>query len=236
MQNLLAKTRAAVDKYNMINDGDRIAVGVSGGKDSLVLLCLLARLQKFYPKHFELVALALDPCFNGNPTDYTLVEKLSQDLNIPLVIKRSNLYDIVFIEKKEKNPCSLCARLRRGMLHNMALENNCNKIALGHHFDDAVETFFMNLLDGGRIACFSPKSFLSRKQLWLIRPMVFCEESKIKSLADRLDLPIVKSPCPMDKISNRKSTRNLIENLAKDYPGLKIKVIGAMSKSSISGW
>lgn len=236
MKNLLSKTRAAIDKYDMIAEGDKIAVGVSGGKDSLVLLCLLARLKQFYPKHFDIIALALDPCFNHKYMDYSKIEQFSKDLDVPFFVKRSNLYDIVFIDKKEKNPCSLCAKLRRGILHNMAIEHGCNKIALGHHFDDSIETFFMNLFEGGRIACFSPKSYLDRKDIWLIRPMIFCEESKIISLADRMNLPVQKSPCPVDKITNRQRTRNLIENLSKDYPALKTKVMGAMIKGNINNW
>ena len=180
MQELMGQMRAAMERYEMIHPGDRVAVGVSGGKDSLVLLAALAQLRTYYPVPFSLVALTADPCFGGEPGDYTAIETFCRDRHIPYVIRRTRLGTLIFEERKEKNPCSLCARMRRGILHDMAKEQGCGVIALGHHFDDAVQTFLMNLFYGGRIGCFSPKSELTRKQLWLIRPMVFCEESHIR--------------------------------------------------------
>lgn len=236
MKELLSKTRAAIDKYKMIDKGDRIAVGVSGGKDSLVLLCLLNRLSKFYPNRFSIIAVSVDPCFFGQETDYSKIEKLTKELGVEFTVRRSNLYNVVFNRLKEKNPCSLCANIRRGILHNMALDCGCNKIALGHNFEDSIETFFMNLLEGGTLNCFSPKSYLSRKALFLIRPMIFCEENKIISLAESMRLPIIESPCPADKSTNRQQTKELIKELSVSYPGLQTKVMTAMQKAGLSGW
>ena len=179
MQKILGPMRAAVEKYHMIGEGDRIAVGVSGGKDSLVLLCALAALREFYPSRFEVAALTADPQFHGEPADYSQIEELCRRLDVPYHIRRTQLGRIIFEDRKEANPCSLCARMRRGILHNMAKEAGCNKLALGHHYDDAVETFFMNLFNSGSLDCFSPKSYLSRKELWLIRP--WCSAGSARS-------------------------------------------------------
>ncbi len=198
MQQIMSQIRAAVDSYQLIQSGDRIAVGISGGKDSLVLLCALANMRKFLPMKYDLVAITVDPCFDNIQTDFRQVEELCRRLQIKYEIRRSQLGNIIFEQRKESNPCSLCARMRRGILHDMSKKHNCNKLALGHHFDDAVQTFFMNLFYGGKIGCFSPMSYLSRKDLYLIRPMVFCEESKVESAAQRYHLPVVKSECPVD--------------------------------------
>ena len=198
MQQIMSQIRAAVDSYQLIQSGDRIAVGISGGKDSLVLLCALANMRKFLPMKYDLVAITVDPCFDNIQTDFRQVEELCRRLQIKYEIRRSQLGNIIFEQRKESNPCSLCARMRRGILHDMSKKHNCNKLALGHHFDDAVQTFFMNLFYGGKIGCFSPMPYLSRKDLYLIRPMVFCEESKVESAAQRYHLPVVKSECPVD--------------------------------------
>ena len=163
MKKLLSLTRAAVDKYNMIEAGDKIAVGVSGGKDSLALLYALAKLRDFYPKPFSLVAITLDYQFNGIAEDYTAIEALCKKLQVEYIVRRTNLWEVIFKTRKEKNPCSLCAKMRRGLLHDTAVANGCNKVAFGHHLDDAAETFLMNLLNGGKIGCFSPVSYLSNK-------------------------------------------------------------------------
>ncbi len=236
MQRILGQVRAAVERYQMIEKGDRIAVGVSGGKDSLVLLCTLAQLRAFYPEHFELTAVTVDPGFWGKTADYSSIEELCRRFRIQYQIRRSSLAKVIFEERHEKNPCSLCARMRRGMLHNMAKENGCNKIALGHHFDDAVETFFLNLFYGGKLGCFSPKSYLSRKDLTLIRPMIFCEETQIKSAAARNHLPIVKSSCPADGDTSRQEIKILLKALEKSYPDLRAKVMGAMQRADLDGW
>lgn len=236
MQRVMGFIRAAIDHYNMIDKGDRIAVGVSGGKDSLVLLNALAGLKNYYPKYFDVEAIIVDPQFKGVCTDFRAIENMCNELGVKLHIRRSDLAKIVFDERKEKNPCSLCARMRRGILHNMALEIGCNKVALGHHYDDAVQTFFMNLFNSGKIGCFSPKTYLDKKDLWLIRPMIFCPEKLIASSARRCHLPIVKSECPVDKVTSRAETERLISNLEKLYPDLRAKVIGAMQRSNVDGW
>ena len=159
MKKLLSLVRAAVDRYDMIDDGDKIAVGVSGGKDSLALLYALARLRSFYPKHFEVIAITLDYRFGGMDGDYSEIQKLCDSLDVKYIVKKTDLWDVIFNIRKEKNPCSLCAKMRRGILHDTAKEYGCNKIALGHNYDDAVETFVMNLFNEGRIGCFSPNIF-----------------------------------------------------------------------------
>ena len=236
MQKLMGQMRAALEKYEMIESGDRIAVGVSGGKDSLVLLAGLARLRAFYPKPFTLVAITADPGFPGEPTDYAPVSRLCAALGVEHHIRKTQLYRVIFEERKEKNPCSMCARMRRGLLHNMALEHDCRRIALGHHEDDAVETFFMNLLEGGRLGCFSPKSYLSRRDLWLIRPMIFCAERDIASAARRNGLPLIKSACPVDGATRRQSMKRYIGELERTVPDLKAKVMGALSRGALDGW
>ena len=236
MKKLLSLSRAAIDKYNMIADGDRIAVGVSGGKDSLALLCVLAKMRDFYPKKFDVVAVTLDYRFNGEDGDFEPIKKLCDELGVEYVIKPTNLWKVIFEDRKESNPCSLCAKMRRGLLHDTAKELVCNKVALGHHLDDAVETFFMNLFDGGRIDCFSPVSYLSIKDLYLIRPMVFIYEKDIENAAKRLDLPVIKSKCPADKITERAKVKELVKELEEKYPQLRQKVIGALQSDGIGGW
>lgn len=236
MQQILSKMRAAAERFSMIEPGGKIAVGVSGGKDSLLLLCAMSELRRFYPVPFDLVALTIDPQFSGDPSDYSEIQELCRRLKVPYHIRRSRLGEIVFSERKEKNPCSLCARMRRGMLHNMALEAGCGSIALGHHFDDAAETFFMNLMYQGKLGCFSPKSYLSNKGLWLIRPMVFCEEKEIASAARRLSLPVQKSRCPVDGATTRQQVKELMESLSDGIPDLKQKVVGAMQRAHLDGW
>lgn len=236
MQKLSSIMRAAVDRYNMIEEGDRIAVGVSGGKDSIALLAGLAHLRRYYPKKFDLVALIADPSFQNTPTDFSRVEDFCRELDVPCIIKRTELYRVVFEIKKSNSPCSLCAKMRRGILHDMAKDAGCNKLALGHHSDDAVETFMMNLLCAGNIACFRPVTYLSNKDLWMIRPLILADESKIAALVENKALPVVKSTCPMDKNTQREKSKELIRSLSKDYPDIKAKILGAMERSEISGW
>ena len=236
MQKLIGKIRAAVEKYALIDEGDRVAVGVSGGKDSLLLLCAMAELSRYYPKHFTVTAVTADPCFGGQETDFSKVEALCESLHVPYLIKRTNLGQVVFEDRQEKNPCALCAKMRRGILHNICVEQGLNKIALGHHYDDAVQTFLMNLLYGGKLGCFSPKSYLSRKNITLIRPLIFCEEREIRNAAARMELPIVKSGCPADGVTARKDTEVLISKLEQDFPDLKAKLLGAMQRAGLDGW
>ncbi|MDQ5983414.1 MAG: tRNA-cytidine(32) 2-sulfurtransferase [Eubacteriales bacterium SKADARSKE-1] len=236
MKKLISQVGSAIDHYNMINDGDNIAVCLSGGKDSTFLLYALNEIQKYHDKSFILKAITVDPCFNNSFTDFSKIEKLCDKLKIEYVIKRTNLAQIIFDIRKEKNPCSLCARMRRGILHDTAKENNCNKIALGHHFNDVNETFLLNLFNNGNISCFSPITYLSRKDIYMIRPLIYCTESKIIAAIKRNFLPVIKSTCPADGHTEREKIKNLISDLEKTYPNLSKKLFGAIQRSSISGW
>lgn len=236
LKKLLSYTRAAIDKYKMINDNDKIAIGVSGGKDSLALLNIMAKLREFYPVKFDIMAITVDPCFNDADMDVSNIQKMCYDLNIDYIVKRTSLAKLVFDEFKAESPCSLCSRMRRGILHNIAKENNCTRLALGHHYDDAVETFLMNIFNGGRIGCFSPVSYLSKKDLFLIRPMIFCKERDVISFSTRNSIIVEKSKCPVDGKTERQNTKELINILEKSYPDIKQKIMGAMQRSNIDKW
>lgn len=225
-----------MEKYNMIQDGDRVAVGVSGGKDSLALLVALAQMRRFYPKKYEVVAITVDPYFLNEAGDYSQIRELCRRIGVKYHIKKTELYKIIFEDRKESNPCSLCARMRRGLLHDMAKEYGCNKIALGHHLDDAAQTLLMNMFNGARIACFSPVSYLSRKDLYMIRPMIFAYEKEVENAAKKLNLPVSKSKCPADKTTEREHMKNLICELEKTYPALRDKLIKAMQSGDIDSW
>ena len=228
--------RAAMEKYNMIEEGDVVAVGVSGGKDSLALLYALAEMRRFYPVKYEVTAITADMTFFGEKTDFSEITALCESLNVRHIIRETELYHIIFETRKEKNPCSLCARMRRGILHDMTKETGCTKLALGHHMDDAAETFMMNLLSGGRIESFRPLTYLSRKDLTMIRPMILATEKEVLSAARKMNLPTVESPCPMDKTSNRNEMKELLSELEKKYPSLKEKIIGGLQKADLNGW
>ena len=228
--------RAAMEKYNMIEEGDVVAVGVSGGKDSLALLYALAEMRRFYPVKYEVTAITADMTFFGEKTDFSEITALCESLNVRHIIRETELYHIIFETRKEKNPCSLCARMRRGILHDMTKETGCTKLALGHHMDDAAETFMMNLLSGGRIESFRPVTYLSRKDLTMIRPMILATEKEVLSAARKMNLPTVESPCPMDKTSNRNEMKELLSELEKKYPSLKEKIIGGLQKADLNGW
>ncbi len=236
MQKLMSRMRAAMDKYDMVQSGDKIAVGLSGGKDSAALLAALANMRKFYPENYDVIAITVDMRFNGVDTDYSVLENFCSSLDVEYVIKRTDLADIIFNIRKEKNPCSLCAKMRRGILHDTAKEYGCNKVALGHHMDDAVETFMMNLLKGGNIDCFCPVTYMSRKDIYVIRPMVFASEALVAGTAKQNNLPVVKSKCPMDKASEREKTKGLIKELNREYPQLREKIIGALQRKGIDNW
>jgi len=226
--------RRCVEDYKMIADGETIAVGVSGGKDSITLLCALADLRGYYPKRFELHAVTLDMGFEG--TDFSPVEKLCQQLNVPYTLRRTDLAHVVFHERREKNPCSLCAKMRRGALHDLIKELGINKIALAHHFDDAVETFLLSLLYEGRISCFQPVTYMDRSDVTQIRPMLYIGEGTVCKLVEKQHLPVVHNPCPMNGVSKREEIKTLIKTLSKDYPDLRSKVFGAMQRLPIEGW
>ena len=225
-----------MEKYNMIEDGDVVAVGVSGGKDSLALLYALAEMRRFYPKKFRVKAITADMKFFGEKTDFSEIQALCDRLGVEYVIRETELYHIIFETRKEKNPCSLCSRMRRGILHDMTKEEGCTKLALGHHMDDAAETFMMNLLSGGTIESFRPVTYLSRKDLTMIRPMIFATEKEVQSAARKMELPTVESPCPMDKTSRRNDMKELLRDLERDYPAVKEKIIGGLEKAGLNGW
>ncbi len=234
MRQIESRARKACETYNMIADGDKIAVGVSGGKDSVALMCALSGLMRYYPKKFSLMAFTLDPCFGGAETDYSEITALCEGLNIPYIIKRTDLGKVVFKDRAEKNPCSLCARMRRGALHDLCVEHGCNKLALGHHMDDAVETFFLNLFHEGRVAAFSPVTYLSRKDITMIRPLILCTENDIINACKRAKLPIVKSICPKDGHSERQAMKEFIVAKDNEYPGFLKRTFTALSGAHVS--
>ncbi len=236
MQKLMSYMRAAMEQYDMVQDGDRIAVGLSGGKDSVALLYALARMRLFYPEKYTLCAISLDPCFGGVENDYTELTQLCEKIDVPFIIKRTQIGEIIFDVRKEPNPCSLCARMRRGALHDAAKAAGCNKLALGHHMDDAVETFMMNLFNEARVGCFSPVTYLSRKDLYMIRPMLFARESDCARVVRREGLPVVKSRCPADGQTERQRTKALLNSLEKEYPDIRDKILGAMQRGHIDGF
>lgn len=236
MQKMMGYVRKACREFEMIADGDRIAVGVSGGKDSLVLLSALAGYRRFAEHPFELVAVTVDPGFGGVPGDYAPVAALCARLGVEYDLIKSDIGPIVFDVRKEPNPCSLCAKLRRGALHDAAKAHACNKIALGHHFDDAVETFVMNLFREGRIGCFAPVTYLSRKDLTMIRPLVFAPEQQVAACAKRNGLVTVRSKCPADKTTVREETKRWLAEMERKDRGFKIRLFGAMRRSGVNGW
>lgn len=236
MQKMLGYIRRACQEFDLIEDGDRIAVGVSGGKDSLVLLAGLALMRRFYEKKYEVVALSLDPRFGGVETDYSPVAELCEKLGVEYHVLKTDIAEIVFDIRKEPNPCSLCAKMRRGALHDLAKAQGCNKLALGHNNDDAIETFMMNLFNEGRIGCFSPISYLSRKDITVIRPLVFAPEHAVEACARRNHFTIVKSNCPANKHTNRETTKQLLARLEHENKGIKMRIFGAMRKAGIDRW
>lgn len=236
MQQLLSYIRRGVQQYNLIKEGDKIAVGLSGGKDSTLLIMALQRLRRFLGVKFDILGITLDMQMTGEPTDFSPLEALMKEEEIEYHIIRSDIGKIVFSQRQESNPCSLCARMRRGLLHDTAKELGCNKIALGHHQDDALETFFMNLFNEGRIGCFSPKSYLSRKDITMIRPMALVEERYLIGLKKRLQIPIVESGCTVDGHTERENMKQYIKGLEKWRPGVKKQIFGAMQRKDLDGW
>lgn len=233
MQKLMGLVRRCVDDYDMIQAGDKIAVGVSGGKDSLVLLVLLAGLRSYFNKPFELEAITIDM---GLGMDYTDVAKLCQEWDVPYHIVKTEIAPIIFDHRKEKNPCSMCAKMRRGALNQAILERGYNKLALGHHYDDAVETFVMSLIYEGRISCFQPVTNLDRTGIIQIRPMLYIHEKTVDNFAVREQLPVVGNRCPVDKTTKREEIKQLIYDLSKTYPDLKERVFGAMQRFPLPEW
>ena len=234
LKRLLSFVRRAVDDYEMIDEGDVIAVGVSGGKDSLALLYALAEMRRFYPKKYEVKAITVDMGFEGS--DFSPIVKFCSDLGVELSIVKTDIAKIIFDVRREPNPCSLCAKLRRGSLHAEACALGCNKVALGHHFDDVVETFMMNLFFEGRLGCFRPVTYLSNRQITLIRPLIYATERDVQYFTRRRELPVVKSLCPEDHATERENMKNLLADIERGNKGLRHRIFKAICKGEIDGF
>lgn len=234
MQRLYSLVRKGIDDYRMIEENDKIAIGISGGKDSLTLLYALAGIKRFYPLPFELVAITVSVGFEH--MDFSSVEKLCKDLNVPYYKVDTQIKEIVFDERKESNPCSLCAKMRKGALNDKAKELGCNKIAYAHHKDDVVETFIMSLIYEGRLHSFSPNTYLDKMELTVIRPMLYVQEVDVIGFMHKYDLPVVKNTCPADGITRREYVKNLVASINRETPGVKNRIFTAMVSDNISGW
>lgn len=234
LQRLLSLIRQAVDQYEMIEEGDHIAIGISGGKDSLTLLWGLAHLQKFYPKHFSLSAITVD--MGIDTMDLEPIKALCQEFQVSYETVPTEIGKILFDIRKETNPCSLCAKLRKGALNQKALEMGCNKIAYAHHKDDLIETAMMSLLYEGRFYAFSPVTHLDRTDLTVIRPLMFVSEADVKGFRNKYQLPVCKNPCPMDGHTRREYVKNLIHTLNMENPGVKDRLFRAVIEGHIDGW
>jgi len=234
IKRVLSYVRRGVDDYGMIEDGDKIAVGVSAGKDSLTLLCAMASLRRFYPKKFELCAITIDMGFEG--TDFSPIKELCERLDVEYHIVPTQISKVIFDVRKEKNPCSLCAKMRRGALYGYAKEIGFNKVALGHHFDDVVETFMLNLFFEGRLGCFQPVTYLSNTEITLIRPMIYMPEKDVRYFASKAELPVVKSTCPADGNTEREEMKQLLASLERSNKGLRYRIFGAIQRGEIDGF
>ena len=242
LQKILSRVRAAVERYEMIEDGDVVAVGISGGKDSLTMLCALAALKEFLPARFDIVALQIDMGFEksekiaAEKNEHSEIRALCDSLGVRYVVKETELAKVIFDIRNESNPCSLCSRMRRGLLVDTAKELGCTKIALGHHYDDAAETFMLNLFFEGRIGCFRPVTYLSRSDMTVIRPMILTEERLIKSFVKKVGLPVETSPCPEDKHTEREEMKELLHAEDRRHRGIYHRIVGAIERSGIDGW
>ena len=234
LQRLLSLVRQAIDQYHMIEEGDHIAIGISGGKDSLTLLWGLAYLQRFYPKQFSLSAITVD--MGIDTMDLEPINALCQEFQVSYEIVPTEIGKILFDIRKETNPCSLCAKLRKGALNQKALEMGCNKIAYAHHKDDLIETAMMSLLYEGRFYAFSPVTHLDRTDLTVIRPLMFVSEADVKGFRNKYQLPVCKNPCPMDGHTRREYVKNLIHTLNMENPGVKDRLFRAVMEGHIDGW
>lgn len=233
-QQVLSRVRRALDDYRMIQEGDRIAVGISGGKDSLTLLYALNALKRFYPKRYSLFALSVDLGFSN--ADFGRIEAFCRELDVPFTLVRTQIAEIVFEEHKETNPCSLCAKMRKGALNETAQTLGCNKVAYAHHQDDVVETMLLSLLYEGRFHTFSPVTRLDRAQLTLIRPLIYMREAEVKGFVNKIGLPVLKSPCPMDGHSRREYVKQLLSSLNREEPGVRDRMFYAIQRSGMDGW
>lgn len=234
LQKLLSYTRRAIDSYEMIEEGDKIAVGISGGKDSLTLLYSLAELRRFYPKKFELIAITVHLGFEN--FDTTKIQEICDKLQVKYYVVDTEIYDVVFHVRKEKNPCSLCAKMRKGALNEKIKELGCNKIAYAHHKDDFIETFLMSLLYEGRIHTFSPKTYLDKSELMVIRPLMYITEGEIIAFKNAMQLPVIKSPCPADGFTKREYAKETLARLEQETPGCKQRIFAAIERGNLSGW
>lgn len=234
MKRITSCVRKAVEDYDMICDGDRVAVGVSGGKDSLVLLGALASLSRFYPKKFTVMGLTIDM---GYKSDYSGIQSYCDSLGVEYKVKYTNIKEIIFDDRKETNPCSLCAKMRSGALNDFAIENGCKKVALGHHNDDVLETFFLSLVYEGRINCFSPVTYLDRTDIYKIRPLIYAREGDIRGVVKRNNIPVLESSCPANGYTKRQEMKEMIARIDKETnPGFKRRLFTAIKSSEIEGW
>lgn len=234
MQKILSSLRKAIEDYNMINEGDKIAVGLSGGKDSITLLMGLKALQRFYPKKFDLIAISVDPGFEF--FNRSLLADICENVDVPLFCEESHIKEIVFDIRKEKNPCSLCANLRRGILNTTAIREGCNKIALGHNEDDVLETFLLNLFYTGSISTFAPISYMDRSKITLIRPLIYTPEKEIRRFVKKSNITVMPKSCPMDGVSKREDMKKMLKDLQISIPHIRANLFGAIERSTIKGW
>ena len=235
LQQVLSYVRRAADDYHMIQEGDRIAVGISGGKDSLTLLYALHGLQRFYPQHFELHAVTVDLGFQN--LDLSKIESICRDeLKIPYTIVKTDIADVIFEQRKESNPCSLCAKMRKGALNDAIKKEGCNKVAYAHHKDDVVETMLMSLIFEGRFHSFSPVTYLDRTGITVIRPLLYMNEADVIGFVNKNQIPVVKSPCPADGHTKREYVKQLLRQLNLENPGVKERMFTAITTGNLQGW
>lgn len=234
LQQLLSYTRKAVDEYQMIEEGDKIAVGISGGKDSLTLLYALHDLMRFYPKQFSIHAVTVDLGFEN--LDLKPIRALCEELGVPYTVVSTQIAQIVFEERRESNPCSLCAKMRKGALNEAIKKTGCNKVAYAHHKDDIVETMLMSLIYEGRFHSFSPRTYLDRMDLTVIRPMMYVNEADVIGFQHKYHLPVAKSPCPADGYTKRQYVKELLQKLNQENPGVKERMFSAVVNANIAGW
>ncbi len=234
LQQLLSYTRRAIDDFKMIDAGDKIAIGISGGKDSLSLLYALDGLKRFYPKKFDLEAISVDLGFNIQ--NFDLIEALCNNFGVKLTIVPTEIGKIVFEDRKENSPCSLCAKMRKGALNEKAKELGCNKVAYGHHRDDIIETMMLSLIYEGRFHTFSPKTYLDRTDLTVIRPFMYLNEPEVIGFSKKYELPVAKNPCPVDGHTKRQYVKELLKQLNVENPGVKDRMFRAIMNGNIKGW
>ena len=234
MQQVLSLVRKAIDEYQMIEEGDKIAIGISGGKDSLTLLYALHGLKRFYPKKFDIHAVTVDLGFNNLNLDE--IKALCEKLEVPYTIVKTDIAKIIFEDRKESNPCSLCAKMRKGALNDAIKEAGCNKVAYAHHKDDVVETMLMSLIFEGRFHTFSPNTYLDRMDLTVIRPMIYMQEADVIGFVNKYEVPVVKSPFPADGYTKREYVKELLRTLNLENPGVKERMFTAIKTGNLKGW